>query len=112
MSSEDPIDAPGDLDPPRAEPTTWTVTRAARNFSEIVNRAYYRGERFVLTRGGKAVAEIAPVAARRRVTASELRRALASMPHLESEDAEAFARDLEEVRRSLPPLGADPWESS
>jgi antitoxin (DNA-binding transcriptional repressor) of toxin-antitoxin stability system len=38
-----------------------TVTDMARNFSEYINRVAYRGERFLLTRGSRVVAEIRPV---------------------------------------------------
>jgi len=43
------------------------VTEAARNFAEYINRVAYRGERFVLTRGGKGVAELRPLVAGRRL---------------------------------------------
>ena len=33
-----------------------TVTEAARNFSDLVNRVYYRGESTILTRNGVPVA--------------------------------------------------------
>ncbi len=37
-----------------------TATEAARRFSEVLDAVEHRGERFVVTRGGKAVASIAP----------------------------------------------------
>lgn len=37
-----------------------TATEASRNFSEILNRARYGGESFVVERNGEAVAEIRP----------------------------------------------------
>jgi antitoxin (DNA-binding transcriptional repressor) of toxin-antitoxin stability system len=37
-----------------------TVTEVLRNFSDYINHVSYRGERFVLTRGGKVVAELVP----------------------------------------------------
>ena len=37
---------------------TLSVTEAARNFSDLVNRAFYQGSHFRLTRGGRAVAEL------------------------------------------------------
>lgn len=92
--------------------TVLTVTEAARSFSDVVNRAYYRGERFLLTKGGRTVAEVAPVRERPPVTASALRRALESLPHLGCEEADAFAADLDEARRVVGPPGAGPWESS
>ncbi len=41
-------------------PTRVTVTEAVRNFSEILGRVRFKGERFVLVKGGKPVAELGP----------------------------------------------------
>ena len=40
--------------------TTLTVTEAARNFADVVNRAYYRHEATTLLKNGKPVARIVP----------------------------------------------------
>ncbi len=40
-----------------------SATEASRNFSELLNRARYGGESFVVERNGEPVAEIRPVAA-------------------------------------------------
>jgi antitoxin (DNA-binding transcriptional repressor) of toxin-antitoxin stability system len=71
----------------------------ARNFSEFINRVAYRGECFTLTRGGRPVGELRPAVIARRL--SELPAILESLPHLNREDAEAFAADLESARREL-----------
>lgn len=84
-----------------------SVTEAARNFADIVNRAYYRGETTVLIRNGMAVAHIAP-AAPIGLPAAEIRRRLKLHRRLDPAEAEAFARDIEEGRKSIPPL-RDPW---
>jgi len=89
-----------------------TVTEAVRNFSEIIGRVRFHGERFVLTKGGKPVAELGPAGAAARVRLGEVPAILAGLPHLEPEDAERFAQDLERSRQALgriPPKG--PWES-
>ena len=39
---------------------TLSVTEAVRNFADLVNRAFYQGAHFRLTRGGRAVAELWP----------------------------------------------------
>lgn len=85
-----------------------TVTEAARNFSDLVNRVYYRGESTILTRNGFPVAYLSPAAA---VTtpASELAGAWAELPHLDRADAARFAEELEQARRALGPV-EDPWE--
>lgn len=88
---------------------TASVTDVARNFSEYINRVAHRGERFVLMRGGKAVAELRPVPTGRRL--SELAEIFAGLPHLEADDAESFGRDIAAAREELNAVSvADPWE--
>lgn len=84
-----------------------SVTEAARNFADLVNRAYYRGETTVLIRNGTPVAHIAP-AAPIGLPAVEVRRRLQLHHRLEPADAQAFAESVEEARRVIPPL-RDPW---
>lgn len=87
-----------------------TVTDVLRNFSDYINRVAYRGERFVVIRGGKPVAEISPVPAGTRL--AELPDLLESLPRLDEEDATEFARDLERFRGGLDAHEpVDPWES-
>jgi prevent-host-death family protein len=90
---------------------TATVTEVFRSFSDYINRVAYRGERFVLTRGGKPVAELVPAPpAGRRL--AELPEVLASLPRLGREDAARFEEELERARSTLglePP--EDPWAS-
>lgn len=90
---------------------TTTVTDVLRNFSDYVNRVAYRGERFVLTRGGREVAELVPVApAGSRL--AELADVLRSLPRLSPDEAERFAADLERVRDELNRHAPeDPWAS-
>jgi len=89
---------------------TATVTEVLRNFSDYINRVVYRGERFVLLRGGRPVAELTPLPAGTRL--GDLPDLLASLPRLSEEEAEAFGGDLERAREELrshePP---SPWES-
>jgi antitoxin (DNA-binding transcriptional repressor) of toxin-antitoxin stability system len=90
---------------------TTTVTDVLRNFSDYVNRVAYRGERFVLTRGGKAVAELTPTtpAGSRLADLPEL---LRSLPRLGPEEAEAFAKDLDGIRDPFNlEEPRDAWES-
>ncbi len=89
---------------------TISVTEAARNFADIVSRVFYRGERFVLERGGKPVARLIPVPRGGRL--GDLPGLLEAVPRLSIEDAEALGRDVHEARESLPELSdEDPWES-
>lgn len=90
-------------------PKTASVTDVARNFSEFINRVAHRGERFVLMRGGKAVAELRPVPAGRRL--SELPAIFAALPRLGEADAEEFGRDIDAAREELNAVPVrDPWE--
>jgi prevent-host-death family protein len=90
---------------------TATVTEVLRSFSDYVNRVAYRGERFVLTRGGRPVAELVPAPPAGRPLA-ELPAILASLPRLGSEEAARLERDLDEARASLGHApSADPWAS-
>jgi antitoxin (DNA-binding transcriptional repressor) of toxin-antitoxin stability system len=84
-----------------------SVTEAARHFADLVNRAYYRGETTVLMRNGTAVAHIAP-AAPIGLPAHEVLRRWKMRRRLDPAEAESFARDVEEMRKSIPPL-RDPW---
>jgi antitoxin (DNA-binding transcriptional repressor) of toxin-antitoxin stability system len=87
-----------------------TVTEVMRNFADYVNRVAYRGERFVLIRGGKPVAELAPVSTGARL--GELTELLRSLPRLAEGDAVDFGADLDPARSEsigLPP--GDRWES-
>ncbi len=87
-----------------------SVTEVARNFADYINRVAFRGERFVLMRGKKAVAELRPVPIGKRL--GELPALLASLPRLGPDDVTAFVEDL---RRGGVQIGERPvrdqWES-
>lgn len=87
-----------------------TVTDVIRNFADYINRVAYRGERFVLIRGGRPVAELGPVPVGTRL--GELPELLASLPRLKPEEAEAFSEDLDTARAELRTgVLRDPWDS-
>lgn len=89
---------------------TASVTEVARNFADYVNRVSYLGERVILTRGGKPVAELGPVT--RGVPIRDIPALFASLPRLTPEEAEEFGRDLDAAREELNRLEVrDPWES-
>lgn len=89
---------------------TRTVTEVARHFAEYVNRVAYRRESFVLVRGKKAVAELRPLPAGKRL--SELPQLFASLPRLPDDEASSFAVDLDSAREELGRLQVrDAWES-
>ena len=90
--------------------TKVTVTEAARNFSDVVNRVTYRGEHFILLKGKKTVAEIGPIPKGRVL--GELHELLSKLPLLSREEANAFSEDLEKSRKQLSNEKLrDPWVS-
>lgn len=89
---------------------TATVTEVLRNFADYINRVAYRGERFVLVRGGKPVAELSPVPSGTRL--GELPALLESLPRLSEAEAQDFADDLARARAELSTIAVrDQWES-
>lgn len=87
-----------------------SVTEVARHFSDYLNRVAFRGERFVLMRGKRAMAELIPISTGRPL--KDLPGLLASLPHLGEEDAASYAADIEAARAELAHLPLrDPWES-
>jgi antitoxin (DNA-binding transcriptional repressor) of toxin-antitoxin stability system len=90
--------------------TVVTVTEAARHFADYINRVAYRGERFVLLRGNRPVAELSPVPAAQRL--GDLSAVLASLPRLSPEEAVQLAHDLDAARIELEEHEVlDPWAS-
>jgi prevent-host-death family protein len=71
-----------------------TATRAARHFSDLLNRVAYRHETVEISRGGRAVARLVPVEPRAAVKVRDLNRLLSRLPRLAG-DSEAFAADVE-----------------
>ena len=90
--------------------TSLSVTEMVRGFSDYVNRVAYRGERFILLKGRRPVAELRPIPAGRLL--GELEAALRSLPALNAAEAESYAADIEEARARLPQEEPrDPWQS-
>jgi prevent-host-death family protein len=89
-----------------------TVTEAARNFADCVNRARYQGTTFVLHKNGVPVARIVPEERKPRTgreIAAALRVALKDV-HLGEDEATAWLHDIEESRKNLIPA-VDKWKS-
>jgi prevent-host-death family protein len=86
--------------------TVISVTEAARNFADCVNRAHYQGVTFVLTRNGAPVARIVPEE-KKRSTGAELAKALAKVD-LSPEEFRAWYKELQAARKSLKPP-EDKW---
>jgi prevent-host-death family protein len=84
-----------------------SVTEAARNFADCVNRAHYQGMSFILHKNGVPVARIVPED-EKESTGRSIAAALADV-RLTPEESSAWLRDLEDARRSLLPQ-KDKWE--
>jgi antitoxin (DNA-binding transcriptional repressor) of toxin-antitoxin stability system len=72
-----------------------SATQAARNFSDLLNRIRYRGEEFVVERGGEPVCRMSPAAPPQRVTFRDLASLLREAPQVDP----GFAADLRRVVR-------------
>jgi len=82
-----------------------TATEAARNFSEVLNRVA-AGEELEIVRNEAPVALIGPPRAR-FVSASRLRELLAGGETID----DAFADDLDALRKEAGAPPSDPWPS-
>jgi antitoxin (DNA-binding transcriptional repressor) of toxin-antitoxin stability system len=86
--------------------TTISVTDAARNFADCVNRAHYQNVSFVLLKNGSPVARLVPD--NEKVCAGrDLAGALAKA-ELPAAEAAAWHRDLQTARKTLK-TPADKW---
>jgi prevent-host-death family protein len=83
-----------------------SATEAARGFSELLNRVLYRGDEFVIVRGGEPVGRLCPVAPT-RFTLSDLVELLRSIPH----PGEDYLKDIEQINKRQPRLPKSPWKS-
>jgi antitoxin (DNA-binding transcriptional repressor) of toxin-antitoxin stability system len=86
--------------------TIITVTDAARNFADCVNRAHYQHVTFVLLKNGRPVARLAPDA-EKRCTGRRLADVV-NAADLSPREARDWHRDLRAARRSLK-TPSDKW---
>ena len=86
--------------------TIISVTEAARNFADCVNRAHYQNITFVLLKNGSPVARLVPDDEKVCV-GRELAEALAKT-QLPEDEARAWHRDLRAARKTLK-APADRW---
>jgi antitoxin (DNA-binding transcriptional repressor) of toxin-antitoxin stability system len=86
--------------------TSISVTDAARNFADCVNRVRYQNMTFVLLKNGLPVARLVPEG-KKSCTGPELAEALRKVDLSESE-ARAWRRDLMAARKALKPP-KDKW---
>lgn len=83
-----------------------SVTEAARNFADCVNRAHYQNVTFVLVKNGSPVARIVPDT-EKVCTGRDLAEALAETD-LPPEEAASWHRDMQMARKTLK-TPADKW---
>jgi len=87
--------------------TNISITEAARNLADCVDRAHYQDQTFVLLKDGVPFARLVP-AGRPVCRGSDLADTLASAK-LSDEEARAWNRDLEAAREKLK-APADKWQ--
>jgi hypothetical protein len=87
------------------------IDGAPVDWPALIDRIHRQGEAVLLKRNGAVLAELRPVPPA-IVTTHDLLEMLRKGPHLDADDAAAFARDLEDSRRELEALGVrQTWDS-
>lgn len=84
-------------------PQTVSLTEAASNFADLVNRAYYKGKTIVLLKNGTPVVQITPPMPAEEKTKADFLSAWERRPRLSSDDADSFARAIQAARAELLP---------
>jgi hypothetical protein len=83
-----------------------SATHAARSFSELLDRVCYRGESFVIERGGELVCEMSRVKPP-HFTGADFLTLVHSLPKPDPR----FWDAVKEAARQKPTLPESPWES-
>jgi antitoxin (DNA-binding transcriptional repressor) of toxin-antitoxin stability system len=86
--------------------TVISVTEAARNFADCVNRAHYQNVTFVLLRNGSPVARLVPDD--EKVCSGRDLALVLGQAQLPEDEARAWRRDLQAARKTLTAPG-DKW---
>jgi antitoxin (DNA-binding transcriptional repressor) of toxin-antitoxin stability system len=82
-----------------------SATEAARSFSEMLDRVCYRGETFVIERGGEPVCEMSHVKPM-RFTGADFLALLHSLPRPDP----AFWNAVDKATRQAPTVPETPWD--
>jgi antitoxin (DNA-binding transcriptional repressor) of toxin-antitoxin stability system len=86
---------------------TISATEAARTFSAVVARVRYRGEEFVVEKGGEPVCRISSAGPSPHFTAADLGRLLGELPLPD----EGFVAEVKAAIRKQPKTSkVSPWE--
>lgn len=83
-----------------------SATEAARSFSELLDRVCYRGESFVIERGGEAVCEMSHVK-QRRFTGPDFLTLLHSLPKPDP----GYWNAVEDTTKQASTVPESPWGS-
>jgi antitoxin (DNA-binding transcriptional repressor) of toxin-antitoxin stability system len=89
--------------------TRITLAEALRSLPQLLERVRLRGERFVIVEDDQPVAELVPATGGEVLRGRDLPQVLASLPHLDVEDAERFAAELAAARKASGPAPMPPW---
>lgn len=84
-----------------------SITQAAHQLPELLNRVIRQGASFELEQDNRVVARLLPVGLPAPVYVKDLNRLFAELPSL-GEDAATFVEDLDTIHRALPPE-QDSW---
>jgi antitoxin (DNA-binding transcriptional repressor) of toxin-antitoxin stability system len=87
--------------------TAISVTDAARNFADCVNRAHYQNVTFVLLRNGSPVARIVPDS--EKVCSGRSLAEVLAKTKLTDVESKAWRRDLRTARKTLK-SPVDKWQ--
>jgi hypothetical protein len=87
--------------------TTISVTEAARNFADCLNRSHYQNVTFILLKNGTPFARLIPD--NERVCLGRDLAAVLAETELSPQEARAWRRDLHTARKTAKPP-ADKWK--
>lgn len=87
--------------------TSLSATQAAREFSNMLARVRYRGEEFVIEKGGEPMCRILPLSgALPSSTAAQLASIIGRFPKPDPD----YLRQIERAVRNQPKAPKSPWE--
>lgn len=82
-----------------------SATEAARTFSDLLNRIRYRGEEFVIERGGEPQCRMMPAGPAKRLTMKGLASLLREIPKADA----GYPADVRAATRRRGRLPSSPW---
>lgn len=87
------------------------ATEAVRKFSELLNTIKFKGEHYIIERGGKPVAYMGPIDEGMKTRSlRDLKNIIKTLPRL-GDEIDSFSSNLEEIVKSQPSLPrALKWE--